>query len=161
MEFISNIVTYDQWKYQDRILDMKFRQLVLHPSVNRFLLFTSFDYTKVPVLITVEPPDTFRPEKAIDQAEFDATVKQAEAGKGRFALMHTRIAQGPASTVLWSAKPEENVIAHPQDPGALDVTTLQEKLGMTADEFARVQPRILEYLDSLPGGAAVEASRGI
>ncbi|KIM82786.1 hypothetical protein PILCRDRAFT_820070 [Piloderma croceum F 1598] len=148
-EFVSNIVTYDRWKYREQIQNMKLRQLILHPSTSRFSLFTSFDYTKVPVSITVGTPDAFRPEDDIGRAEFDATVKQTEEGKGRFSLMHARITQGPGSIVLWSAAAEENVIANPQSSASPDVATLRERLGMTDEEFAKVQPRMLEYLDSL------------
>jgi len=155
-EFVSNIVTYDRWKYHERIQNMKLRQLVLHPSASRFALFTSFDYTKVPVSITVGPPEAFRPEDEINGAEFDATVKQTEEGKGRFTLMHARIAQGPTSIALWSAGPEESMIANPQSSASPDVATLREKLGLSDDEFARVQPRMLEYLDSLQEGRDVE-----
>jgi len=132
-------------------MNMKFRQLVLKPSTSRFLLFTSFDYTKVPVSITVGTPDVFRPEDDIGRAEFDATVKQAEDGKGRFSLMHARITQGPGSLILWSATAEDIMISNPQSPANPEVATLREKLGMTDEEFAKVQPRMLEYVDSLHG----------
>jgi len=148
MEFVSNIVTYDRWKYRDQIHDMKLKQLFLHPSVNRFTFFTSFDYTKVPVSITVGPPDSFRPDEAIECAEFDICVKQTEEGQGRFSLMYTCLPQGPSSIVLWSPRPEENVIANPQSVSPSDAATLREELGITDEEFAKIQPCMLKYLES-------------
>jgi hypothetical protein len=146
MDMVTHVTTYDQWKFQDQIGDMRRRQLILHPTANPLSLCTSFDYTKVPVAITVRPSDDFRPEDVRDQADYDVTVKQIIEGKGRFSLIHTRI---PPSTVLWSAKPEESMIANRRSFDESDSDTFQEILGLTADEFARIQPRMLQYLDLL------------
>ena len=134
------------------------------PSTRPFLLFTSFDYTKVPVSITVGPPETYRPDgydtDADLRAEFDGFVKRALEGQGRFMLFHARIARGPAPTVLWSARPEEHLIRTPLPSGKSTVVTLHEMLGLTKDEFTKLQPRILEFLGSQNGGKDVEVKAG-
>jgi len=145
MEFVSNVATYDRWKYQDKILDMKMKQILLHPSANIFSLCTSFDYTKVPVSITVGLPDAFRPESALDRAEYDATVKEVIESNGRFSLSHKLI---PPSVILWAAKPEENVIEKLRFSKPPDGTTLWEQLDLTEEEFTLLTPQVLKYLGS-------------
>lgn len=143
---------------------MKLRQLVLQPSTNRFSLFTSFDYTKVPVSITVGPPEIYRPDGYDTdeglRAEFDGSVKRAEEGEGRFALFHTRIARGPVPTVLWSAHPEEHMIGTLLPPNGSTAATLHETLGLTKDEFTKLQPHILKFLDFQNKDNAVEVYSG-
>ena len=134
MVFVSNMETYDRWKYQDQIHDMKLtEQLFLHPSVNHFTFFTSFDYTKGPVSIT--PPDFFRLWNVRNLKYVANTPKKAKDN------YLSRLPRGPSSIVLWSSKPEENVIANPQSVSPSDATTLLEELGITDKEFA---PRTLK-----------------
>ena len=94
------------------------------------------------------------------RAEFDGSVKRALEGQGRFVLFHTRIARGPAATVLWSARPEEHLIRTPLPSGKSAVVTLHEVLGLTKDEFTKLQPHILEFLDSQNAGKDVEVKAG-
>jgi len=162
MDFICRLNVYDRWKHQDRIQEMKLRQLILQPSANRFSLFTSFDYTKVPVSITVGPPEAHRPDDydtdENHRAEFDSNIKRAGESEGRFTLFTSRVSRGPVPIILWSARPEEGLIRTPVSSSESTATTLHETLGMTEAEFTKLQPRILEFLDSQLAGKDVEVN---
>jgi hypothetical protein len=100
-------------RYKQGIKDMKTRHSVLHPSANLISPVTLFDYTKVPVSITVGSPDSYRPPgydtNESLRIEFEETVKQVEEGEGRFTLLQTHLAQGKMPLVLWIAQPVEEV----------------------------------------------------
>jgi hypothetical protein len=97
-------------------------------------LVTLFDYTKVPVSITVGSPDSYRPPgydtNESLRTEFEETVKQVEEGEGRFTLLQTHLAQGKMPLVLWIAQPVEEVFAETRssEPWA-------ELSGITKDQF--------------------------
>jgi hypothetical protein len=130
--FMHRILDYHRLKFQDQIREMRLRQPILHPTADFLsLCVTSFDYTKVPVDITVGPLSDFLPKNIRDHPCYPI-LKQLGKYNGRVSL--TCILA--PSTVHWAIRPEESVITDPRSfdlSGLSDMSAVREML----DEFTR------------------------
>lgn len=130
--FVYRVLDYDRSKFQDQIREMRLRQPILHPTADPLsLCVTSFDYTKVPVDITVGPLSDFLPKNIRDHSSHPI-LKQLLKYNGRVSLACILT----PSTLHWAIRPEESVITDPRSfnlSDLSDMSAVQEML----DEFTR------------------------